>query len=104
MLELSLLLVKENYTFMLRGNNLFIVFLTVLIICSPWCGMIRSCLFLSCFSTIVSLLACAAWFFYICYLCEIIKTLQQQYIEKRVIQVFIYAGILSHHYNGREGH
>ena len=37
-------------------------------------------------------------------LCEIITILQQQYIKKRVIQMYIYAGTLSRQYHGREGH
>ena len=92
MLELSLLLVKETYTFVLPGNNLFIFFLTVLITCSPtrpWYGIIRRCLLLSCFSTYVWLLACAAWFF-LDILCEIKKILQQQYIEKSNWYVYLH--------------
>ena len=42
--------------------------------------------------------------FQICYLCEIITILQQQHIEKRVIQMFIYTGTLSRQYHGREGY
>ena len=37
-----------------------------------------------------------------CFLCEIITTSQQQYIEKRVIQMFIYTETLSCQYHGRE--
>ena len=38
-----------------------------------------------------------------CYLCEMMKILQRQYIEqKRVIQIFIYVGTLSRYYHEGE--